>query len=98
MITAIDFSECELNRKYYGGFERKEGKSSYFEVINSLQFEACNDALRYIMSHLDMHEMEKLIDETPLISEVQRTFYKHIITERYHKILLESFEKLKLRG
>ena len=42
--------------------------------------------------------VEKLIDETPLISEVQRTFYKHIITERYHKILLESFEKLKLRG
>ena len=43
-------------------------------------------------------EVEKLIDETPLISKVQRTFYKHIITERYHKILLESFEKLKLRG
>lgn len=24
MITAIDFSEYELNRKYYGGSERKE--------------------------------------------------------------------------
>ena len=25
MITAIDFSEYELNGKYYGGSERKEG-------------------------------------------------------------------------
>lgn len=27
MITAIDFSEYKLNRKYYGGSERKEGIS-----------------------------------------------------------------------
>ena len=25
MLTAIDFSEYELNGKYYGGSERKEG-------------------------------------------------------------------------
>ena len=101
-MQAIMESEDETDKRIYkfptSQVKLDGKKSSYFEVINSLQFEVCNDALRYIMSHLDMHEVEKLIDETPLISEVQRTFYKHIITERYHKILLESFEKLKLRG
>ena len=101
-MQAIMESEDETDKRIYkfptSQVKLDGKKSSYFEVINSLQFEACNDALRYIMLHLDMHEVEKLIDETPLISEVQRTFYKHIITERYHKILLESFEKLKLRG
>ena len=69
-------------------------KSSYFEVINSLQFEECNDALQYVMSQLDMTKIEELIDDTPLISEVQRAFYKHMLTARYNKILLDSFEKL----
>ena len=31
MITAIDFSEYKLNRKYYGGSERKEGISATFQ-------------------------------------------------------------------
>ena len=73
-------------------------KSSYFEVINSLQFEECNDALRYVMMQLDMSKVEKLIDETPLISDVQREFYKHMITARYNKILMAAFEKLVSRG
>ena len=69
-------------------------KSSYFEVINSLQFDECNDALKYVISKLDMNKVEKLINETPLISEVQRAFYKHMLNARYNKILLASFEKL----
>lgn len=87
-IYKFPTSQVKLNRK----------KSSYFEVINSLQFEECNDALRYVMQQLDMSKVERLIDETPLISEVQRAFYKHMLTARYNKILVASFEKLGLRG
>lgn len=87
-IFKFPTSQVKLNGK----------KSSYFEVINSLQFEECNDALRYVMMQLDMSEVEKLIDETPLISDVQREFYKHMTTARYNKILQASFEKLGSRG
>lgn len=73
-------------------------KSSYYEVISSLQYEECNEALRYVMQKLDMTKVEKLIDDTPLISDVQKTFYKHMLTARYNKILLASLEKLDLRG
>lgn len=73
-------------------------KSSYFEVINSLQFEECNEALRHVMMQLDMAKVEQLLDETPLITDVQRAFYKHMITARYKKILMASFDKLGSRG
>ncbi len=85
-IYRFPTSQVKLNGK----------KSSYFEVIHSLQFEECNDALRYIMSQLDMTEVEKLIEETPLISEIQKAFYKHILMARYNKILLSSYENMGL--
>lgn len=85
-IYRFPTSQVKLNGK----------KSSYFEVIHSLQFGECNDALRYVISQLDMSKVEKLIEETPLISEIQKAFYKHILMARYNKILLCSYEKLDL--
>ena len=87
-IYKFPTSQVKLNGK----------KSSYFEVINSLQFEECNQALRYVMIQLELSKVEQLLDETPLITDIQRTFYKHMIAARYEKILVASFEKLQLRG
>lgn len=81
-------SQVKLNNK----------KSSYYEVINSLQFTECNAALRYVMSQMDLNKAEELIEETPLISDVQRRFYKHMIFARYNSILKASFEKLNSTG
>lgn len=69
-------------------------KSSYFEVINSLQFSECNDALRSVMPRINISDILSLIDETPLISDIQKMFYKHMIVSRYEKILKASFDKL----
>ena len=101
-IEEIMKSEVETDKRIYkfptSQVKLNGRKSSYFEVINSLQFEECNEALRYVIAKLDMNKAEKLINETPLISETQRLFYKHILTARYDKILLSSFEKLCKRG
>ena len=95
-------SEVETDKRIYkfptSQIKLNGRKSSYFEVINSLQFEECNEALRYVVAKLDMNKAEKLINETPLISGTQRLFYKHILTAIYDKILLSSFEKLCKRG
>ena len=97
-MQEIMASEEETNKRVFkfptSQVKLNGKKSSYFEVINSLQFEECNDALQYVMSQLDMTKIEELIDDTPLISEVQRAFYKHMLTARYNKILLDSFKKL----
>ncbi len=69
-------------------------KSSYFEVINSLQFKECNDALTYVIANIDVNKLDNLIDETPMISEIQKKFYKHMLAARYNKILKASYDKL----
>lgn len=68
------------------------------ESIMVVQNEKKELLLRYVMSKLDMRRVEELIDETPLISDIQKRFYKHMINARYNKILLNLFEKLELRG
>lgn len=91
-------SEEETNKRIYefptSQVKLNGKKSSYYEVINSLQFPECNEALCYVMDHLDMPKIERLIDDTPLISETQKQFYKHILWARYKKILVESYDKL----
>ena len=95
-------SETETDKRIYkfptSQVKLNGKKSSYFEVINSLQFNECNEALRYVMAQLDMSKIENLINETPFITDVQRAFYKHMLTARYHKILLASYQKLESRG
>jgi len=99
-MQAIIESEEETNKRVYrfptSQVKLNGKKSSYFDVINSLQFDECNDALRYIISKLDVKKVEDLIEETPLISDIQKKFYIHMINARYNKILLNSFEKLEL--
>lgn len=86
-IYKFPTSQVKLNGK----------KSSYFEVINSLQFEECNEALRYVMMRLDMSKVERLLENIPFITDIQRAFYKYMITMRYDGILVASFQKLSLR-
>ena len=73
-------------------------KSSYYEVIYSLEFSECNRALQNVYQRINLHEIENLIEETPLISEMQKRFYKHMIYARYEKILKASYNRLMERG
>ena len=66
-------------------------KSSYYEVIHSLAFELCNDALRRIMPRIDFDQIFVVIDEIEGISELRREFYKTMLRARYEKSLLSSY-------
>jgi hypothetical protein len=70
-------------------------KSSYYDVIYSLQFPECNQALQDITSRVDLSQIDALIDEIDEISGIQKRFYKIILQERFKKILLASLEKLQ---
>lgn len=70
-------------------------KSSYYEVISSLKFKECNDALCYVVEKISLNEIEDMIQNAPYISETQKGFYIYMIKERYEKILKDSYHKLK---
>lgn len=69
-------------------------KSSYFEIIHSLQFPECNTALQDITSKVDMQQIGAFIDSIEQISEIQKEFYITMLRARYEKILLASYKKL----
>lgn len=69
-------------------------KISYFEYISSLHNEDCNSALKRVTKRIDMDRINRLIEETPAITEMQKDFYRIMISERKAKILDFSMERL----
>lgn len=69
-------------------------KSSYYEVIHSMGFPECRSALAYVYEQTDLEKIEGIIDETPMLSEVQQLFYKHMLRARYMKIIKSSYQQL----
>lgn len=97
-IAAVLASEEEINERIYkfptSHIKIKNHKSSYFEVINSRQFEACNEALKRIVPRIDLNRINTIIDEIEGISELRKQFYKVMLEHRYEKILMYTYRLL----
>lgn len=50
-----------------------------------------------ILPNIDMKKIDKIIDETPYISDLQKEFYKTMLRERKERILDFSYQKLRKR-
>ena len=97
-IAEVLASQEEIDKRIYqfptSHIKVKNKKSSYFEVISSLQFEACNDALKRIVPRIDLDRINRIIDEIEEISELRKQFYKTMLQQRYEKILMYSYRML----
>ena len=69
-------------------------KINYFEFISNVENEECNKALKRIYPLIDIEKINKIIEETPYISNIRKEFYKKIINLRYEKIIKYSYQKL----
>lgn len=69
-------------------------KVNYHDFIYSLKNADCNRALKRILPKISMKKINRIIDDTPYITELQKTFYKTMLKERKEKILDASLEKL----
>lgn len=69
-------------------------KIKYFDFLSSLKYEDCNEALKRILPKIDINKINKIIDETPYITDLQKRFYKTMLSERKKKILDFSMKKL----
>lgn len=97
-ISSVLENQEEINMRIYkfptSQVKYNGKKSSYYEIISSLAFEECNNALVRITERIDLNKINKLIDSVENISEKRKEFYKTILKKRYEKILLESYNKL----
>lgn len=70
-------------------------KINYYDYISSLKNKECNEALLRIFPKIDINKINNVIDNTPLISNIRKEFYKEILQYRYEKILKDTYKKLK---
>lgn len=98
-IEEIINNEDEINARVFtfpnSALKENDKKINYYDYITSLKNEDCNKALNYIVPLINLEKINSIIDNTPSISEVRKTFYKTIIKARYDKILKPAFEKLQ---
>ena len=69
-------------------------KSSYYDVISSLRFPECNQALRVIFPKINLGKINSFVESMVVCSPTRKAFYKTILKERYEKLLKEPYEKL----
>lgn len=97
-LAEVLASQEEIDKRIYqfptSHIKVKNRKSSYFEVISSLQFEACNEALKRIVPRIELERINRIIDEIEEISELRKQFYKTMLQQRYEKILMYSYRML----
>ena len=97
-IAEVLANQEEIDKRIYqfptSHIKVKNRKSSYFEVISSMQFEACNEALKRIVPRIDLERINRIIDEIEEISELRKQFYKTMLQQRYEKILMYSYRML----
>lgn len=98
-ISEIINDEEEMDARVFvfptSALKINDKKINYFGYISILENEDCNNALSRIFPKIDLENVNKIIEETPFISDIRKEFYKKIIQMRYEKILKYSYEKLK---
>jgi hypothetical protein len=101
MLRVMD-SKVETEKRIYtfptSQIKLHGEKSSYHEVIHSLAFPECNAALVEVYGRIDLERIDQLIDATEGITEMHRNFYRHMIRERFAKIIEASMDALRSRS
>ena len=99
MISQIINDSDEMEARVYtfpnSALKINDKKINYFKFISSLENKDCNEALLRIFPNINMDSIYKIIDETEVISDIRKGFYKKILKLRYDNILKQNYERLK---
>lgn len=69
-------------------------KSSYYDVISSLEFDDANAALVKIAENANLESIHDLVDRTDFASPTLKSFYHHMLNARFEKIIESPYRKL----
>ena len=72
--------------------DEKVGKVGYYDMMSSNYDENCTKAVKRIVPQIKLNDVYNIIDNTPLISDTRKTFYKKIITLRKETVLDRAYD------
>lgn len=94
----ISGNKEELEKRIYifpnSALRENNQKINYFNFISSFKNKDCNEALKRITPKINLNEINLLIDDTPILNDIDKTFYKLILKERFNRIIEFSYQKL----
>lgn len=71
---------------------RENGKKiRYYDFLLAGKYSACYEAVKRIYPRIDLDSISALINGTPFISDLQKTFLMSYITARFYKILRPAY-------
>lgn len=98
MIEILN-SKHEMDNRIYvmprSAIKLKSKKIDYYKFLTTTDNPDCLQAIETVTSKIDFAKINDIIEQTPLISEIAKTFYKTMLKKRYEKILLPAFERAK---
>ena len=96
-VTLNDQTEKDLRifQIPTSGIKQNGQKINYFDFISGHSDIDCSKALIRVLPGIDMRKINELIDNTPYINDLQKSFYKTMLSERKEKILDTSLRLLK---
>lgn len=68
--------------------------SNYAQTINSLNYEGCNNAIKWFVNNLNFQKIDNIINNTVKLSNKRKKFYSIILRERFNYIIKPAYEKL----
>lgn len=99
MMQAVLNDENEINQRIYvfptSAILENGRKIGYFDYISSLKNEECSKALTRMAGRINMDKIYEMVEEIPGITELQKDFYKVMLSERKEKILDYSLKLLQ---
>ena len=97
IMQAVLSDKNELNHRIFdiplSAITYKGKKINYFKFLTAGEFPDCNEALKRIVDRIDMKKIDAIIDSTPSITEIQKNFYKTMLSARKERILDFALEK-----
>lgn len=101
IMKSVFSNEQELKTRIFdtptSAIKIDKTRINYYQFISSLKDKDCNEALKRIAPKINKEKIFYIIDETPLLSELQKAFYKKMIDERNTIIIQNSLKRLKKR-
>ena len=68
-------------------------KINYYDFLTAGENEDCNAALLRMVPRIDIAAIHGFIDETPYLTDLQRTFYKSYLSARFDLIISPAYEQ-----
>lgn len=94
ILSSKDEMQMRIEKFPQAALEDDNGKKiSYKKFISSFENPDCTDALIRIVPRIDIGKIKEIIDNTPGISDIRKTFYLTMLSERYRQILLEPYQE-----